>query len=176
MQRCSRAAFGGTVIMLGIALILCGLFGGCYQGYSVETVSRPQVDPWQPVSGKGTLCVLRPQSFGALATVLHFDNGWLVGATRGAGVYFCYHVAPGWHRLVARTDNDARLRVLVRPGERRFVQVVLRMGPESLEPVSEAQARTWIPRLSYVVARPDDTGRPRPFRGTVPALRASVER
>lgn len=40
----------------------------------MEQVSPPPVSPWRPRVGLGTLCVLRPQSFGALATGRHPRN------------------------------------------------------------------------------------------------------
>jgi hypothetical protein len=72
----------------------------------------------------------------------------------GRAVYACYHAAPGWHHLIARSDDAASLELWVGPGERHYVRLVVSLGPDLLEPVSGDEATRLLPRLRYVVAVP----------------------
>lgn len=135
-------------------LMLMGLIAAsCHAGYRMEPVDRPAVDPWEAPPGLATVCVLRVQRFGVAARVLHTDNDYVVGLTEGTNVYFCYHVEPGVHRIVATTDNDAVIDADIPAGARFFLGVHLRMGEDALDVLTEAQAQALIPRLTYVVAR-----------------------
>ena len=158
--------------VVGLVLVAAtGLWCGCAGDYRLGRVSPPPVSPWRPVAGLGTICVVRPQSFGALATGLHFDNGHLVGVTRGAGVYFCYRAQPGWHLVSARTDNDANLWVDLPTGGRAFVRYELRIGPDALVAMTEARARALLPTLDFVRAVPVSPGVRAPLRRPAPAVR-----
>jgi hypothetical protein len=151
-----------ALILVTSSLVACG------SSYRVIPVDEPEVSPWQTPDGLATVCVLRRRAFGVAVTVLHSDNGQLVGATRGVGVYFCYHVEPGYHRVVASTDNDAAIDLQVAPGTRTFVDVRLSVGPERLELLAEPQARQVIPELSYIVT--DDSSADEPVHpGPIPA-------
>lgn len=158
------------VLLFAPLLILTSLWAGCAARYHVVRTARPQVGPFTPRPTLATVCILRPQWFGALATFLHYDNGRLVGATQGSGVFFCYLAQPGWHRLTARSDNDATLMLHAVAGGRYFARLHVRIGPDGLSRTSEAQARRLIPRLVYVVTHPANDTIPAPHREPVPAL------
>lgn len=158
-------------IILPVAVYFAGLsLSGCHSEYRVEYAARPEVNPWAQRPNLATICILRPQTFGALATFLHFDNGRFVGVTRGARVFFCYLAQPGLHRLVARSDNDAELKLEAAAGGRYFVRLEVRFGPDGLTLVGEGYARRWVGRLRYVVTHPDRKGAILPYRLPVPAL------
>lgn len=140
--------------MAGFLAMAAPLLGACQPDYRLRRVDPPPVDPFAASGGLGTICVVRPQAFGAVATARHYDNRHLVGVTQGAAVYFCYRAQPGWHDLTATTDNEARLRVALPPGGRAFVRYTLRVGPDLLEPMGEAEARRLLPGLSFVHAEP----------------------
>lgn len=153
MKSTLRSSKHGRAVLV-LLLLWVGPQIGCNTDYRIIRVSPPPVDPWRPSGQVGTICVVRPQSFGAVATALHHDNRHLVGVSRGAGVYFCYRALPGWHRLTARTDNTAELWVNVPPAGRAFARYELRLGPDALLPLTEARARELLPRLTFIQAVP----------------------
>lgn len=153
-----------------LAVSLMPALVACQPDYHLRAVSPPPVDPLAAPPGLGTICVLRPQAFGAVARALHYDNGHLVGVTQGAAVTFCYLVQPGWHDLMGYTDNEARLRVQVPPSGRVYARYTLRVGPDLLEPLAETDARSLFPRLTYVEAVPAHPGVRPLLKTPVPAL------
>ena len=148
-----------------ILLLLCG----CHLGYHVEIRQTPEIDPATPHPSLAKVCVLRPQTFGALAAFQHYDNGRLVGVSQGKKVYFCYLAHPGRHHLVARSDNDARLTLDLLGGQLYFVQLEVAMGPDSISRVDPRRARKTLEELSYVVAEPTLSDVPHPCHHPVPA-------
>ena len=167
---------GGMVFGLGIILVLWSLvqLGGCASEYHVRAVAPPPGWDQAPPAGLGRVCVLRPQTFGAVAGVRHYDNGVLVGVTRGARTFFCYLATPGWHRLSAVTDNRAVLMLAVAPGQTAYARLELRMGPDALFAVPPAQGLTIARELTYVVASPAEPGLEPPTRSPVAALPAQA--
>lgn len=163
---------GGLVFCVGIALIIWSLvgLGGCASEYHVRAVAPPASLGQPPLAGLGRVCVLRPQTFGAVAGVRHYDNGALVGVTRGARTFFCYRVRPGWHRLSAVTDNRAVLMLAVAPGQTAYARLELRMGPDALVAVQPAQGPAMAQGLTYVVSSPAEPGVEAPSRAPVAAL------
>ncbi|MCA9665540.1 MAG: hypothetical protein KC503_08125 [Myxococcales bacterium] len=133
-----------------ILFALTAAAGGCAPGYRVQQVVVPDLDLHAVRPHLATICVLRPQSFGFLATFLHFDNGHFTGATQGAGVYTCHLAAPGRHRLVARSDNDAVAVVEARAGAVHFVKLDVCMGPDRLEHVAPQLGWAMVQHLQYV--------------------------
>lgn len=171
MKNIRQSSTAGRAV-LGLLLLLCvGPPFGCNTDYRISRVSPPPVDPWRPSGQVGTICVVRPQSFGAVATALHHDNRRLVGVSRGSGVYFCYRAQPGWHHLTAYTDNTAELWVNVPPAGSAFARYELRVGPDALLPLTEARARVLLPRLAFIQAVPVTPRVPAPLRVPAPARR-----
>lgn len=144
---------------------------GCHLGYNVEILPRPEMDPRAPHAELAKVCLLRPQTFGALAAFNHYDNGRLVGVTQGSKIYFCYLAHPGLHHVIARSDNDARLELTLRAGQVQYVQLKVSIGPDSISPVLPQQALLMLPDLRYVRAEPTISDVPAPCRLPVPAAR-----
>jgi hypothetical protein len=142
---------GACLVLVSLLLAASGV--ACH-GYRVDLAEAPRVSPWEGRTDAGTVCVLRPQTFAALAQAVHTDDGRVVGVTQGARVFFCYHASPGRHRLTALTDNEPILDVVVRPGQPTFVRLELGMGPDALLEISESEARALLPDLDAVEARP----------------------
>jgi hypothetical protein len=154
-----RSGLSGLRQRLSVGLLPVALWG-CHLGYRVDVVATPEVDPLARPAGLATICVLRPQTFGALATFQHYDNGRLVAVTQGSRIYACHLAEPGWHRLVARSDNDAALDLKVRAGELHFVQLEVRLGPDAIRVVDPDEGLRAVPRMRYVVAVPTAGGPP----------------
>lgn len=83
-----------SLIVLSLSLSLSLL--GCHLGYHVEVRQKPELDPRTPHPSLAKVCVLRPQTFGALAAFQHYDNGRLVGVSRFVTCHAPLHpTAPG---------------------------------------------------------------------------------
>jgi hypothetical protein len=131
--------------------VLCGLgLLGCNLNYRVEHLATPEIDPTLPHPDLATICVLRPQSFGHLASFEHYDNDHLVAVSEGKKVYFCYLARPGTHNLVASSDNDARLGLWANAGSRYFVRLHVNMGPDLLTPMNTDEAMAMLQELRYI--------------------------
>lgn len=140
---------------------------GCHLGYHVEVQQKPELDPWSPHASLAKVCVLRPQTFGALAAFQHYDNGRLVGVSQGQEVYFCYLAHPGQHHLIARSDNDAELELWLRPGQLQFIRLTVAMGPDSISRLDSEAAFKILKDLRYVTAEPTVSDVPHPCRHPV---------
>src|SRR5438477_411593 len=102
-------------LMPAAAVIFLGCLGGCTgAGYRLAQSRAAPLDlASQPPAGQAKICVLRPQSKILSFTALVYDNGRLVGGTRGES-YFCYLAEPGDHVIsaaVERDDESAEARV-----------------------------------------------------------------
>ena len=153
---------------MAVTPALLSLLGACHLGYHVELHPRPLLDPVTPHPRLAKICLLRPQTFGALAAFQHYDNDRLVGVTQGAGVYFCYLAHAGLHNLVARSDNEARLQLWLHPRQVQYVQLKVAMGPDRIFRVDAPRARRLLPKLSYVVATPTASDIPAPCPHPIP--------
>ncbi len=142
------------MLRLCFLLLVALALSACHLGYHVEVLQKPVVDPWTPTGDVAKVCVLRPQTFGALAAFQHYDNGRLVGVSQGRRVYFCYLVRPGNHHLIARSDNDASLDIWLQAGQVLFIQLEVAMGPDNISRVDTESARKILKNLSYIVAEP----------------------
>ena len=150
-------------------LLVLFVAAACHMGYTVRTTPYPPIDPRQRHQELATICVLRPQTFGALALFLHLDNGRLVGVTQGKQVYFCYRAEPGWHQLLARSDNDATLPLRAYAGQVHFVELKVNMGPDELIAISVSRGNDLFPHMRYVIAYPTSDDHPPPMQSPVPA-------
>jgi hypothetical protein len=63
----------------------------------------------------GRVCVARTSELARAVAFPTWDNGTLVGATKGP-THFCYLAGPGPHRLTMKADNDADASVVVEGG------------------------------------------------------------
>lgn len=101
-------------------LVAGALLAGCgsYQTRPVAGRSYPG-----PTANHGVVCVVRAgtNEDNSERTVPVWDNGVLVGATRGAS-HFCYLATPGPHVVVSELLLTARLDVDVMPEERRWIE------------------------------------------------------
>ena len=155
-------------VLAALATALLGA-SACTPGYDVYTVRWPVVDPRTPRDAVATVCVLRPQSFGAPAPFLIFDNGQLVGLSRGARVYSCHLARPGVHRIVARSDNDAAAEVRLRAGQRVFLRLQVNVGADELFVLRDDEGVRLLHRLRYVVTERTSADVPAPARQPIAA-------
>jgi hypothetical protein len=91
---------------------------GTYQTRPVVLRSYPG-----PTASYGVVCVVRSggDADEGESTVPVWDNGVLVGATRGAS-HFCYLAAAGPHVVISELLLTAELHVDVRPDEHHWIE------------------------------------------------------
>jgi len=137
---------------------------GCAPGYlNVSVEARPAS------ATAATICLARPAGFfGSAVNFRHYDNGILVHVTKGNGLQACYLAGPGWHRLIAESDNRARLDIQVVAGQVYLVHVEPRMGPDALHLLTGARATTLSASLPLVTTRVTNKRARVPHRGVVP--------
>ncbi len=174
-----RGAALGFVLALGV-LGLGVATVGCFS----YRLSEPKTLPIQPFypspEGLAQICVIRASGVAVAVTFVVRDNGELVGATRGP-TFFCYHAAPGRHRLVSESEDDTETITFDIPaGERRYlhqgVSNVFGFVKSDSSWVSEDEAKSLVDQSAYaiLVGVPKDQRlpAPRPLAPAVPVASA----
>ena len=147
---------GALAFVLGLASLAVGAATmGCFS----YRLSEPKTLPIQPFypspAGYAQVCVIRTSAVAVAVTFAVRDNGALVGATRGP-TFFCYHAAPGRHRLVSESDDDTETAVFdISEGERRYlhqgVSNVFGFVKSDSDWVSESEAKGLVDESAYAV-------------------------
>lgn len=152
-----------------ILLLLLSWLAACSPFRVMVTGTPPQDAQIVPPEGMGLICILRPHSIGLALTVPVYDNGLLVGATRGPS-YFCYPAQAGTHIVNSHTAPPRTLEVTVVGGETLYLHQELRVGADRLSVVSASTAQHMLERCDYsllTVAPQQD------IAAEAPALRGS---
>ncbi len=124
------------------------LLFGC-SGYSVTHASRPLVDALAaPPARLAKICIFRDSLIGSVLTTPIFDNGEIVGATRGPG-HFCYYGTEGLHTLTTKVSDAAAFTIRVDAGRAYFVEHSINVGTDQLFGIDEARARLLADRTRY---------------------------
>ncbi len=122
------------------------------------------------------VCVLRANDFDNSTAFPTWDNGAIVGATRG-GTYFCYLAEPGIHELVMGSENKANTSGVFEPGKSYYLQheVLPSAGITNCKPIwiSEGVAKVIISQGSYEVLTEVPSGFALPARNAVIPARGS---
>ena len=163
-------------------LLAAALAMGC-TGYRMTTEQPPPPHVMSSAPPNvGQICVVRPHSVASLAPIVVWDNGRLVGLTKGP-TYFCYLAEPGPHEIASTygddidkelgTDQVVKAKVSVEPSGRYFLHHDVR-NPLLLSVgwVSESAAQPMIDvcRYAQLVEVPGDETLPQPDH-PVPAAR-----
>lgn len=175
-----------TARVLGALLLAMFTLLGCgtYQTRPVLMKSYPGASP-----GTGVVCVVRAaddadDADDADSTVPVWDNGVLVGATRGAS-HFCYRAEAGPHRVVSELLVTAELRMDVRAEEHHWIATEVGVSSYlyssgvprrleewvSLREMSAAEAKGSLMRTRRLQLVEAPSGETVPVGATVPARR-----
>ena len=128
---------------------------GCSQ-YTVREPAAPQLDPFATEARTATLakvCVIRTTNLAHAMTFVSWDNGTLVGATKGP-THFCFYAEPGEHDLLVDAHGVARTHYTAEVGKSYFVHEKVRFFGSPLADltwVSAAEAERLFPSSSYAV-------------------------
>ncbi len=91
------------------------LLGGC-SAWATTAPERPVVGPSGPPPAEvARVCVVRTSHLAQAVAFPTWDNGTLVGATKGP-THFCWLAAPGRHELAMKADNDVKVAVTMEAG------------------------------------------------------------
>lgn len=131
-----------------ILLLLLSWLSACSPYRVIITSAPPQDAQTAPPEGMGLICILRPHSIGSALTAPVYDNGLLIGATKGPS-YFCYVAQAGTHIVASHTAPTRTLAVAVAGGETLYLHQELRIGADRLSVVSAATAQQMLERCDY---------------------------
>lgn len=94
---------------------------GC-SSWKLSPVEKPPVAPNVAERGGGLarVCVIRDSHLAQAVTFPVYDNGKLVGATRGPS-YFCYLAEPGEHEIEIEADDPEVAKLRAAPGRAYFL-------------------------------------------------------
>ncbi len=123
------------------------------------------------------VCVIRGESFDDKTPFPTWDNGALVGATRG-GTYFCYLAEPGIHELTMGNENRATIAGILEPGKGYFLQheTLPGGGITNVRPVwlADATANALMSQGEYQILTDVPSGFSLPPRSFVVPARAGT--
>lgn len=131
-----------------LLFLLLSWVSACSPYRVIITGAPPQDAQTTPPEGMGLICILRPHSIGSALTAPVYDNGLLIGATKGPS-YFCYAAQVGVHLVTSHTAPTRTLAVTVAGGETLYLHQELRIGADRLSVVSTATARQMLERCDY---------------------------
>lgn len=136
-------------------LLLAPLLCLACSSYSTAPPQSPVVDPVSPLPADvGRVCVVRTSHLAQAVAFPTYDNGTLVGATKGP-THFCYLVAPGAHEIAMKADNEAKVALTVEPGHDYVLEQKLQFvfGIVNVEPAwaSADRAKALLADSDYEV-------------------------
>jgi hypothetical protein len=102
-------------------LLVALLASGC-SSWKLSSVEKPPVAPNVAERGGGLarVCVIRDSHLAQAVTFPVYDNGKLVGATRGPS-YFCYLAEPGDHEIKIEADQADIAKLSAAPGRAYYL-------------------------------------------------------
>jgi hypothetical protein len=162
----------GTVSVLGASAIACS-------SYRIAEPRAEVLHPFAPIpaadgspSDFARVCVIRTSRFAQAVTFPTWDNGVLVGATRGP-TFFCYKAEPGDHTIAIEADEPTRVALRAEGGKSYYLRQ--KIGSPFWVTcdavwVSEPVARDLVEDSTYAVV----TKSPDPSPGPVPFAKAAT--
>jgi len=138
----SVAAFG----------LVASLLAGC-SAYGLHEPAHAPTNPFVPEKELAKVCVIKTTSMAHAITFVSWDNGTLVGATRGP-THFCYYAEPGEHDLLVDAHGVSRAHFTAEAGKSYFLHEKVRFFGTPLAEltwVSAAEAEKLFPSSTYAV-------------------------
>ena len=138
-------------LMVATALVATGC-----SSYAIQEPARAPMTPFATDARTADLakvCVIKTTNLAFAITFVAWDNGTLVGATKGP-THFCYYAEPGEHDLQVDAQGVARTHYTAEAGKSYFVHEKVRFFGSPLAElswVSAAEAEKLFPSSSYAV-------------------------
>ena len=133
----------------------CVLFGLVAVGCSPYRVSQPQgavLHPFAPIPQEfARVCAIRTEVYAAQLAFPTYDNGELVGVTKGA-TFFCYKAEPGEHTIRVDSDPPFATELHAEAGKSYYLheRVPIELVPRCIASwVTEERARDLVEASSY---------------------------
>ncbi|MBX3189810.1 MAG: hypothetical protein KF819_22485 [Labilithrix sp.] len=168
-----RAVAGGLPV--ATASVLAASAIGC-ASYRIAEPRTEVLHPFAPIpaAGEGAfarVCVIRTSRFAQAVAFPTWDNGVLVGATKGP-TFFCYKAEPGDHVIAINADEETRVSLRAEAGKSYYLHQ--KIGSPfwvtcEADWVSELVARDLVDDSTYEIV----TRSPEPVPAPIPFARAS---
>lgn len=137
-------------LLAALPLAAATLLAGC-SSYGLHEPANAPTDPFVAERDLAKVCVIKTTHLGGAITFVTWDNGTLVGATRGP-THFCYFAEPGEHDLFVDAKGVVRLHYRAEAGKSYFVHEKVRIfgSPMAdLHWVSAGEAEKLFPSSTY---------------------------
>lgn len=141
-----------TLPFVGLALVASLLAAGC-SSYAVREPAQAPTNPFVAEQSLAKVCVIKTTNMAHAITFVSWDNGTLVGATKGP-THFCYYAEPGEHDLLVDAHGVSRAHFTAEAGKSYFIHEKVRFFGSPLAElvwVSPAEAEKLFPSSSYAV-------------------------
>jgi hypothetical protein len=148
-----------------LALTVLALTGAACSPYRIAAPRAEVLHPFAPIPSEfARVCVIRTSHMAQAVTFTTFDNGALVGATKGP-TFFCYKAEPGDHALRIEADEPTSLTFRAEGGQSYYlhqkVPFALMLRCDAAW-VSQPVARDLVDDSTYEVLTQTPSGEPPP--------------
>ena len=137
--------------LLGACALLAVAAGGC-SPYRVSEPSQAVLHPFAPIPQEfARVCAIRTELFAAQLAFPTYDNGTLVGVTKGA-TFFCYKAEPGEHTIRIDSDPPFTVELHAEAGKSYYLhdQVPVELVPRCMALwVTEERAKELVEASTY---------------------------
>ena len=148
LRRLSKVSKSGVLVAL--AAFALTTVTGCSH-YKLREVDAPMNPFGDAHNGLAKVCILKTTNVALAVTFVAWDNGTLVGATRGP-THFCYWSEPGEHDIFVDANGTSHTHYRAEAGHSYFLHEKVRFfgAPlAELEWVDAAHAEKLFPSSSY---------------------------
>lgn len=135
---------------LGLAAACLTATIGCSH-YKLREVDAPMNPFGDAHNGLAKVCTIKTTNVAGAVTFVSWDNGTLVGATRGP-THFCYWAEPGEHDVFVDSNGTSHTHYRAEAGKSYFLHEKVRFFGSPLAElvwVDAAQAEKLFPSSSY---------------------------
>lgn len=135
----------GSGVLLGVAAIGCS-------PYRVSQPHEAVLHPFAPIPREfARVCAIRTEVYAAQLAFPTYDNGALVGVTKGA-TFFCYKAEPGEHTIRVDSDPPFSTELHAEAGKSYYLheRVPVELVPRCIASwVTEERAKDLVEASSY---------------------------
>jgi hypothetical protein len=146
----SSRTLGTPRVLLGLTAVCLTAMTGCSH-YKLREVDAPMNPFGDARNGLAKVCTIKTTNVAGAVTFVSWDNGTLVGATRGP-THFCYWAEPGEHDVFVDANGTSHTHYRAEAGKSYFLHERVRFFGSPLAElvwVDAAQAEKLFPSSSY---------------------------
>jgi hypothetical protein len=134
------------------ACLVAGLVASGCSAYRVAQPKQAVLHPFAPIPKDfARVCAIRTELYAAQLAFPTYDNGTLVGVTKGA-TFFCYEAEPGAHTIRVDSDPPFATELQAEAGKSYYLweRVPVELVPRCIASwVTEERAKDLVEASSY---------------------------